>query len=103
MDDLLERMLAVDLEGRQLVSQAEEQAVKIREENSAQVAELNAQYSAKLSEECATLEQDTLAAAQERREAELKASAAKLDERAAAFSQALEAHRATLRARLMGI
>ena len=43
MDDLLERMLAVDLQGRQMVSQAEEQAVKIREENSAAIAELNAQ------------------------------------------------------------
>ena len=61
MDDLLERMLAVDLEGRQLVSQAEEQAVKIREENSAQVAEVNAQYSAKLSEECTALEQEQAA------------------------------------------
>lgn len=103
MDDLLERMLAVDLEGRQLVSQAEEQAVKLREESSAQVAELNAQYSAKLSEECAALEQETLAAAQARREAELKTSAASLDGRAAAFAKALEVHREALLKRLMGV
>ena len=103
MDDLLERMLAVDLKGRQMVSQAEEQAIKIREENSAQVAELNAQYSAKLSEECAVVEQEVLETARAHREAELKASAATLDSRATAFGQALEVHRKALMKRLMGI
>ncbi len=103
MDDLLERMLAVDLEGRQLVSQAEEQAIKIREENSSQVAEINAQYSARLSEECAAVEQETLAAAQARRESELASAASGLDERAAKFSQSLGVHRGALLKRLMGI
>ena len=103
MDDLLERMLAVDLQGRQLVSQAEEQAIKIREENSAAVAELNAQCSAQLADECAALEKETLAAAQTRREAELKAAEASLDGRAEAFGEALEAHRVELRNRLLGI
>ena len=102
MDDLLERMLAVDLEGRQLVSQAEEQAVRIREESSAQVAELNAQCSAKLAEECAAVEQETLAAARKRREAELKAASADLERRAATFRQALERHRSELLLRLQG-
>lgn len=103
MDDLLERMLEVDLQGRQLVSQAEEEAVKIREENSAAIAELNAQCSAKLADECAALEKETLAGAQARREAELKSAAERLDGRAEAFGTALEAHRAELRNRLLGI
>ena len=102
MDDLLERMLAVDLEGRQLISQAEEQAVKIREENSAEVAELNAQYSAKLADECAQVEQDTLAEARARREAALAEAAAGLLDRAATFRKALEKHRAEVLAKLQG-
>ena len=102
MDDLLERMLAVDLEGRQMVAQAEEQAIKIREENSTQVAELNAQYSAKLADECAAVEEETLAAAQARKKAELKATAEGLEERAKAFALALAKHRTELLERLAG-
>lgn len=103
MDDLLERMLAVDLQGRQMVSQAEEQAIKIREENSAAIAELNAQYSAKLADECAALERETLASAQARREAELQTAAEHLEDRAKVFSQELQSHRVVLMKRLMGI
>ena len=103
MDDLLERMLAVDLQGRQMVSQAEEQAVKIREENSAAIAELNAQCSARLADECAALEKETLAAAQARREAELKSSSEQLDGKAEVFRLALEVHRAELKSRLLGV
>lgn len=103
MEDVLERMLAVDRQGEALVKQAEEEAQRIREESARALAESSGTASRALAEECAALEAGILESAQKERAAALAKSEAELPRRGAAFSKELEAHRRTLLRELMAL
>ena len=103
MEDLLERMLAIDQQGETLVKEAEAKAIQIREENSAELAKINAEASARLSAECQVLEDEAIHAAEKQREDSLAAASRELAPRSAAFSQELEAHRDKLLKMLLAL
>ncbi len=103
MEDVLERMLAVDRQGEALVKQAEAEALRIREESTRSLAEASGTASRALAEECAALEAGILESAQKERAAALAKSEAELPRRGAAFSKELEGYRRTLLRELMAL
>ncbi len=103
MEDVLERMLAVDQQGEALVKQAESEALRIREESSRSLAESSSAASRALAEECAALEAGILESAQKERSAALAKSEAELPLRGAAFAKELEKHRHTLWKELLAL
>jgi cell division septum initiation protein DivIVA len=103
MEDVLERMLAVDQQGEALVKQAESEALRIREESSRSLAESSSAASRALAEECAALEAGILESAQKERAAALAKSEAELPQRGAVFSKELEKYRHTLLKELLAL
>lgn len=103
MEELLERMLAVDQQGEALVKSAEEQAVRIREESSRELAAKSAEASRLLSEECRRLEEEAVSGAECQKAEALKASASRLSPRAESFSKELESYRYKLLKELLAV
>lgn len=103
MDDVLERMLAVEKQGNAVIKDAEELAVKLREEASARLAAEKADFSAALAQECASIESAAVASAEAQRETELAAARNELPGRLQKFSSALSGQRSALLERLMGL
>lgn len=103
MEDLLERMLAVDQQGEALVKAAEEKAIQIREESSTELSKLHESASAALAQECQNLEAEAVNAAQKQKDDALAQAAKKLAPRGEAFAQELEVHRYKLLKELMAL
>lgn len=103
MEDLLERMLAVDAQGEALVKAAEEKAVQIREESSAELAKAHVAASETLAKECQAMEEAAVGAAVKQKEEALSQAKARLVPRSSAFSVELEGHRYKLLKELLAI
>lgn len=103
MEDLLERMLAVDAEGEALVKAAEEKAVQIREESSAELAKAHSEASEALAKECQALEEVAIGAALKQKEEALLQAQRRLEPRGVAFSAELDGHRYKLLKELLAI
>ena len=103
MEDLLERMLAVDQQGEALIKEAEAKAVQIREESSAALAKANADASAKLAAECQALEAEAVGAAEKQRKDSLESATRALAPRSVNFARELEAHRDKLLKELLAL
>lgn len=88
MDDLLSRMLEIEQQGNAAVKDAEARAVTIREEGAAAVAQANSEFSQRLAQECAAIEESVIAKAEEERRQELAVAASQLPGDGAAFDQA---------------
>lgn len=103
MEDLLERMLAVDAQGEALVKAAEEKAVQIREESSAELAKAHAVASEGLSKECQALEEAAVGAAMKQKEEALAQALKRLAPRGESFARELDGHRYKLLKELLAI
>ncbi|MGN0866112.1 MAG: hypothetical protein ACI4SG_00330 [Oligosphaeraceae bacterium] len=103
MEELLERMLAVDQEGESLVKSAEAEALKIREESTRVLAEKSAAESRALAEECRILGQQILENARQKRSEALEKATRQLSPRGESFSRELEAYRPRLLKELLAL
>lgn len=103
MDDLLQRLLAVDRQGDSAVKAAEEKAVQLREASAARIAALNAEFAKGLAAECAALEADAVSEAKRRREEELSAARAEMSSRRARLETALAPRKAAFMKALLGL
>ncbi len=86
MDDLLQRMLAIDQEAEKLVDAAELEAVKILEEVRLQIAGEREQAQAALVTECDKLFREKIEKCRRDSDAELKQDELELDARQKAFA-----------------
>ena len=103
MDDLLQRLLAVDKQGDSAVKAAEEKAVQLREASAARIAALNAEFSKSLAAECAAVEAAAVDDAEKRREKELSAARKELAARRARLEAALSPQKAAFLEALLGL
>lgn len=103
MDDLLQRLLAVDRQGDSAVKAAEEKAVQLREASAARIAALNAAFSKELSAECAAVEAAAVEEAERQRDKELAAAKAELSSRRARLEAALSPRRPAFLEALLGL
>ncbi len=103
MEELLERMLAVDQEGESLVKAAEAEALKIREESTRALAEKSAAESRALAEECRILGEQILDNARQKRSEALEKATRQLSPRGESFSRDLEAYRPRLLKELLAL
>ena len=103
MDDLLQRLLAVDRQGDSAVKAAEEKAVQLREASAARIAALNAEFAKSLASECAAIEEEAVATAERRREEELSSARAQMPSRRARLEAALEPRKAAFLEALLGL
>lgn len=103
MEELLERMLAVDQQGEALVKEAEAQALKIREEGTRSLTEKGAAESRALAEECRILQEQILDNARQQRKEALEKATRQLAPKGEAFSHDLEAYRPRLLKELLAL
>lgn len=103
MEDLLERMLAVDAQGEALVKDAEKKAIQIREESSAELAKMHEEVSEALAKECQALEEAAVGAALKQKDEALQQAQKRLGPKSAAFSSELDGYRYKLLKELLAI
>jgi len=103
MDDLLQRLLAVDRQGDSSVKEAEEKAISLREAAAARLAALNAEFAKSLASECAAIEASAVTEAENRRASELSAARKELAARRARLAKALAPWKARFLEELLGL
>ena len=103
MNDLLQRLLAVDKQGDNTIKEAEEKAVQLREAAAARIASMNADFSKALAAECAAIEKAAVDEAQRQRSADLVAAQQQVAARRSDFAKALAPCRPQLLEELLGL
>jgi len=103
MNDLLQRLLAVDKQGDEAIKAAEEKAVQLREAAATRIAAMNADFSKALTAECAAIEKAAIEEAQRQRAAELVAAQQQVAAKRSDFAKALAPCQPRLLEELLGL